>query len=392
MVTTMDYTDYHDHGDGGNGNRLPRPAFSGTLGRSQQEDEPDVKKQRMNESVPYAQQYYQSQQHVPLYGYPQQYAQYPGYNYNPYQQQPYQSQFMPVQADSTYQQSHTPSQQNYWNNQQRQPLPSENYSVSGANYQDVNLKRELEGGRKTEGVKVQGSPKPKKMSPATKSEKENISETDDSDPSEAPIIAKSNTINTDVDSDALSSDDEASNTQPKKAVCIQGTSITLTTDEDIAKWREERKKMWLLKISNNREKHRKDMGIKDDEVNQMSVLRQSNKEKKFMQNIQNQVNRFNPNVNLNIKLVQREFVEDNSKLLDFIKEVGDAGLLEYELTQEEKDKLFKNADGSTNERGYNPRNNNNNNNGNNRQKRNYTKSRPDSSRYTPNKPRQNFQK
>lgn len=124
---------------------------------------------------------------------------------------------------------------------------------------------------------------------------------------------------------------------------VPGTSITLVTDEDIAKWREERKKMWLLKISNRKEQHMEAMGIKKEDLNSMgSILRESKKERQFIQNIQNQVNRFNPKVSLNLKFVQKEMLHDNTKLLSFIKELGDAGLLEYELTEKEKKVLFGN--------------------------------------------------
>ncbi|CCD24411.1 Rsa1p NDAI_0D00970 [Naumovozyma dairenensis CBS 421] len=137
---------------------------------------------------------------------------------------------------------------------------------------------------------------------------------------------------------------------------IPGTSITLLTEEDIEKWREERRKMWLLKISNNKIKHMASMGIKEDELKkQKSILNESKKDNRFIQSIQNQVNRFHPQVNLNIKLVQREMAKDNLKLLEFIKELGDSGLLEYELSQEEKDKLFG-GDKADNQRGYNNKN------------------------------------
>ncbi|EJS41469.1 rsa1p [Saccharomyces arboricola H-6] len=126
-----------------------------------------------------------------------------------------------------------------------------------------------------------------------------------------------------------------------KVVLVPGTSIALITDEDIKKWRDERKKMWLLKISNNKKEHMQSMGIKEDELKgQPSILRESRKEKQFIQSIQNQVQRGNPRVDLNLKLIQREFANENSQLLDFICELGDAGLLECELTQEEKDVLF----------------------------------------------------
>lgn len=121
---------------------------------------------------------------------------------------------------------------------------------------------------------------------------------------------------------------------------ISGTSITLATDEDIAKWREERKKMWLLKISNRRQEHMQRMGVKEDDLKRRSVLQESKKQKQFIQSIQNQVSRANPRANLNVKIVQREMAQENCQLLDFIQQLGDAQLLEYELTPEEKVKLF----------------------------------------------------
>lgn len=128
----------------------------------------------------------------------------------------------------------------------------------------------------------------------------------------------------------------------KEPIPVPGTSITLGTEEDIAKWREERRKMWLLKISNNRKVHMENLGVTEEELNKTSILRESKKQKQFIQNIQNQVNRFDPRANLHLRIVQRGLSEENKKLLDFIEELGDAGLLEYELTQEERGKLFGN--------------------------------------------------
>lgn len=192
--------------------------------------------------------------------------------------------------------------------------------------------------------------------------------------------------NVNKEGEDLDSDEEMIRNK-NEPVSVPGTSITLVTDEDIAKWREERRKMWLIKISNNRKSHMDSMGIKEEEVNKTSVLREAKKDKQFIQSIQNQVNRFNPKSNLNTKIYQREMAGDNAKLLNFIEELGDCGLLEYELNQEEKNKLFRNnIDGDRREgRRYNNNNNNNiNNNGGNtnnkdrgklKNKRNYTNSR-----------------
>lgn len=151
--------------------------------------------------------------------------------------------------------------------------------------------------------------------------------------SEVKSITKS-TITT---KPTIESDDEE---KPKLAV-VAGTSITLVTEEDITKWREERKKMWLLKISNNKKKYMEEMGIKEDELRETkSVLQESKKQKQFINSIQSQVTRMNPKANLNIKIIQREMAKDNMKLIQFIKELGDAHLLDYELNEEEKEALF----------------------------------------------------
>ncbi|KAL3232815.1 Ribosome assembly 1 protein [Nakaseomyces bracarensis] len=139
-------------------------------------------------------------------------------------------------------------------------------------------------------------------------------------------------------------------------VLIPGTSITLETDEDIKKWKEERRKMWLLRISNRRKEHMEKMGLKEEDVKKSgNPLKESKKEQQFIKSIQAQVARSNPKANLNLKLVQRGFAEENAKLLDFIVELGECGYLEYELSQEEKDKLFGGpiTTGGNNNRNFN---------------------------------------
>lgn len=139
----------------------------------------------------------------------------------------------------------------------------------------------------------------------------------------------------------MSTEDQDSNASHT----VPGTSITLATEEDILKWREERKKMWLLKISNNKQRHMQDMGIKEDELKgQKSVLQEAKKQKQFIQNIQNQVNRINPRSTLSVRIAQREMARENSNLLDFIERLGDANLLNCELTDFEKEKLFGSND------------------------------------------------
>lgn len=127
----------------------------------------------------------------------------------------------------------------------------------------------------------------------------------------------------------------------ESVISVPGTSITLNTAEDIAKWREERKKMWLLKISNNKLKHMQDMGVKEEDLrNQRGPLQDAKKQKQFLQSIQSQVSRINPKSTLSVRVAQRDMAQENAKLLDFIEKLGDANLLAYELTEEEKEKLF----------------------------------------------------
>ncbi|CUS23204.1 LAQU0S08e04412g1_1 [Lachancea quebecensis] len=135
---------------------------------------------------------------------------------------------------------------------------------------------------------------------------------------------------------------EAKNKEAK-IIAIPGTSITLESEEDIKKWREERRKMWLVKISNQREKHKSDLGIEEEDVSRNEAFQQVKKDKQFIQSIQNQINRSGPSPNLDLKLIQRTMAKENIKLLNFIKELGDAGLLQYELKEEEKQKLFGNS-------------------------------------------------
>ncbi|SCU80576.1 LAME_0B03796g1_1 [Lachancea meyersii CBS 8951] len=171
----------------------------------------------------------------------------------------------------------------------------------------------------------------------------------------------------------------------KKSVAIQGTSITLESEHDIKQWREERRKMWLVKISNQREKHKADLGVEEVEPNNNLSFQSARKDKQFIQNIQNQISRYNPSPNLSLNLVQRTMAEENTSLLNFIKELGDAKLLEYELNEEEKEKLF-----GSGRRGRNKVDHNNNYNDNNTNKRT-ANSRHGPSRYEGNTKRQRVQ-
>ncbi|AGO13084.1 AaceriAFL073Wp [[Ashbya] aceris (nom. inval.)] len=123
---------------------------------------------------------------------------------------------------------------------------------------------------------------------------------------------------------------------------VAGTSIVLSTTEDIEKWRSERRKMWLLKISNQKEKHMEELGVSEQEL-RCSPLVQGRKDKKFIAGIQSHVMRFTTKQNLSVGLVQRTMAAENAKILSFIKELGDANLLEHVLTEKEKEALFGKA-------------------------------------------------
>ncbi|QLQ77895.1 hypothetical protein HG537_0A01420 [Torulaspora globosa] len=152
---------------------------------------------------------------------------------------------------------------------------------------------------------------------------------------------QSEVVSEDEEDESGSSQEEEHEATDSQTLTVPGTSITLATEEDILKWREQRKRMWLLKISNNRQKHMEGMGIKEEDLKgQKSALQEGKKQKLFIQSIQNQVNRINPRSTLSVRIAQREMAQENSKLLDFIEKLGDAGLLNCELTDDEKEKLF----------------------------------------------------
>lgn len=138
-------------------------------------------------------------------------------------------------------------------------------------------------------------------------------------------------------------------TKLSKNITIPGTSIKLCTENDIKKWRDDRKKMWLIKISNNKEKHRENLGINESELNQNPLI-DAKKDRKFIQSIQAQITRYNSKPNLTIGIVKRCMAKENSKLLNFIKELGDSNILSYELTEEEKEKLFGGNDRNFNKK------------------------------------------
>lgn len=407
------YNPYQSTGQQG----LPKPSFSGTLGSNDDEnrnkhtltneidEQYDPKRQRLPQTINQGYYNYGTTQQTPP---------------NPYYNQPYMYGNMNQNYSQNYSQNYhqgyqmpinVPPQQNYIGYDQqpsmyentRKMIPKTSQLTS---YEDVYSNKKIpskgNNGNTTNpsnnNKNNNNESKKKKLvaSPIKKTPKKSEVEIkpfeDDCPPEmhsskpngkEQPVllvekIQESGKKDDDKNTEEIDDDEENGETD---VVTVPGTSISLVSDEDIAKWREERKKMWLLKISNHKEQHREAMGIKAEEVSSMgNVLKESKKERQFIQSIQNQVNRFNPKVNLNLKIVQREMMDDNTKLLSFIKELGDAELLEYELSEKEKSALFGNQDENSkfnnrrNDKFRGNRSNYNNNNsrtGNNRNYKNY---------------------
>lgn len=168
-----------------------------------------------------------------------------------------------------------------------------------------------------------------------------------------------------LESNSFSSDAEVSRNKKRKVesaddskvTLVPGTTISLNTEEDIKKWRAERRKMWLIKISNNKKVHMERLQIKEEDLKSLeNPLGQGRKDKQFIRNIQNQVCRTGPKVDLNTKLIQRRQAEENFQLLEFIEQLGEYGLLEHTLSETEKEKLFGAPDSSKNKHRMNNRN------------------------------------
>lgn len=146
---------------------------------------------------------------------------------------------------------------------------------------------------------------------------------------------------------------ESTTNKPNSVVTIPGTSISLQTEEEIQAWRNERKKNWLIKISNKKEEHCENLGIDASELahsTNRKKFQEFKKDKDFIDRISMQIkkdagfeNQLTKPSSLTTTMLKRDQNEENSKLLQFIKELGDAQYLEYELTEQEKSKLFKNS-------------------------------------------------
>ncbi|KAH3675961.1 hypothetical protein WICMUC_002257 [Wickerhamomyces mucosus] len=118
---------------------------------------------------------------------------------------------------------------------------------------------------------------------------------------------------------------------------IQGTNISLKTDQDIEDWIKQRKLNWMQKISNNRPKDDLQNIEKDNKFitrqqsnsigNHRSHIETLQNKKKFKERIHNSINNTS-NINLNNLILKRQMREENLKVLKFIKNLFETGILE----------------------------------------------------------------
>lgn len=379
---------------------IPKPTSSGTLSR-------DGNQNDQHQYNYYNGNYQRSQ---PYYGQPQPYTGNAYMNPDPYHTQgpPSYGSYPPpismqrhqyTQSNSQLPVRMSHNQNQYHHREHHNPPPVQPYFYNEENHSN---NRVYYNGREEPAISNKQTPQPynhpapykvrptvtipvnKEEMPASKEQEAIIEKKQPSVPEVS--INKSNNDSSSSDDDSSSSDSDESESDEKTEdnTTIQGTNISLQSEEDIAKWREERKKMWLLKISNNKERHIKEMGVDPTELKNASVLEKNKRDQKFIRSIQSQVQNSNTKKNknsivsgknINLAIVQREMASENEQILQFIKELGDAKLLEYELTEDEKKILFKNSvsgnnrngnfrrnGGGNNYKGNGRRHNNNNNN------------------------------
>lgn len=382
-VTNMNYNNGPNFSGNPYSDKVPKPTFSGTLGSNKKEDEHSQKRpplyvDNLNNQISdfrgpnnqicgvrdpniqqskfsnYSEGYTNSEEvHNPYQPYHN--DQMNGQN-SQFSNLTIQSQFMNTEAQWKYEDMNNNTIYSNIPNITPTAYQSSRFPIS---YEDITSSKHITKRRLRNSDNHGNNPNQKKKSHEvmnksnTKNVRENNNKTDSpintsiikiDDPSiHQGLINKKNS--TGVSKELLSKLSEDDDTDDGKKEELEprhvpGTSITLQTDEEISNWREERRKMWLLKISNNKESHMKMMGIEGKDLDKTSVLNESKKQKQFIQNIQNQVNRYNPKVNLNLRVVQREMANENEKLLQFIEELGDLGLLEHELNDEERQKLI----------------------------------------------------
>lgn len=153
---------------------------------------------------------------------------------------------------------------------------------------------------------------------------------------------------------------------------IPGTAISLTSEEDIKDWQQQRRINWLLKVSNKKNLHNSILAqpenFKDSTDEQVQKFIKFQKDNNLTMNVQEkQKNTFrefgkiretvkkmfqqidkdnhqnNSTANIaSMKMFKIEEQQDNLKILPFIKLLGDLKKLDYKLTDMEKEKLFGN--------------------------------------------------
>lgn len=188
----------------------------------------------------------------------------------------------------------------------------------------------------------------------------------DSAPEEVKIDKKEENPNSVEDDDLNEGSDED---EEQKINFIQGTGISLESEEDIKKWQEQRRINWMLKVSNKKSLHNEILknpeNFKDSEDEQIKAflkfktehkisaeLQESQKNsfkefgkikeavRKMFQQIEKDDNNTSITNIASMKLIKMEEEKDNLKILPFIKALGDMNKLEYTLTDNEKEKLF----------------------------------------------------
>lgn len=183
-----------------------------------------------------------------------------------------------------------------------------------------------------------------------------------------PVVAKIDPVEETPVKESSDSDSDLED-EEQKTQFIQGTGISLESEEDIKKWQEQRKINWMLKVSNKKNLHneilknpenfkdsedaeiqnflkfQKDHNITaDTQEIQKNTFKEFGKIKETVRKMFQQIDKDNNNSSVtniaSMKLIKMEEEKDNLKILPFIKALGDMNKLEYTLTDNEKEKLF----------------------------------------------------
>lgn len=194
----------------------------------------------------------------------------------------------------------------------------------------------------------------------------NIKSSDSDSAPEEMKIGKEDISKTVEEDDLNEGSDED---EEQKINFIQGTGISLESEEDIKKWQEQRRINWMLKVSNKKSLHNEILknpeSFKDSEDKQIKAFlkfktehkisadlqeseknsfREFGKVKEAVRKMFQQIEKDDNNTSItniaSMKLIKMEEEKDNLKILPFIKALGDMNKLEYTLTDNEKEKLF----------------------------------------------------